>query len=75
MTLLPLNMIFSYPPIVQIAYFSCCLLLALLGRNRKMGFWGHLFFSILFSPVLGLIVLLVSGKRRSKEKQEKIKGL
>ncbi|VEN73184.1 Membrane protein [Candidatus Desulfarcum epimagneticum] len=68
MSCLPVTMVFVYPPYVQIIYFGLCLLLALCGMNRKMGFWGYLFFSVVFSPLLGLIVLLVSGKKRSKEK-------
>ncbi|HLA36000.1 MAG TPA: hypothetical protein VJ001_14145 [Rhodocyclaceae bacterium] len=36
------------------------LILAYLGRNRRMGFWGMLFGSILLTPLIGLIILLVT---------------
>jgi predicted membrane protein len=62
-------MIFSYPINIQLIYFALCLVIAIFGINKTMGFWGNLFFSILFSPILGLIVLLVSGGKRAKSKK------
>ena len=38
------------------------LLLAYLGRDKKMGFWGLFFASILLTPVIGVILLLVTDK-------------
>jgi hypothetical protein len=67
MPYLPLNLIFSYPWPVQIGYFVLCLFIALAGYNRKMGFWGYLFSSILFSPLVGVLMLIVSGKKRHDE--------
>jgi hypothetical protein len=67
MPYLPLNLIFSYPLPVQIGYFVLCLFIALAGYNRKMGFWGYLFSSILFSPLVGVLMLIVSGKKRHDE--------
>jgi len=76
MVALPLVMVLSYPLNVKMIYFAGCLLVALCGIRRRMGFWGYLFFSMIFSPILGLIVLLVSGKKRSsKKKREKVKPL
>ncbi len=43
-------------------YLLLCLLIALMGMNRKMGFWGYFFGSIVLTPVIGLLLLLVSGK-------------
>ncbi len=43
------------------------LVIALLGKNRKLGFWGYLFFSLLFTPILGFIVLLASDKKRDDD--------
>jgi hypothetical protein len=64
MNLFPLGMIFSYPINIQLIYFGCCLLVAIFGINKKMGFWGYLFFSMIFSPILGLVVLAVSGTKK-----------
>ncbi len=60
---LPLNMVLSYPVNVQIVYFGLSLVVGMAGLNRKMGFWGYLFSSILLSPVIGLMLLIVSGKK------------
>ena len=74
MSALPLVMVLAFPPHVQLIYFACCLLIALFGIRKRMGFWGHLFFSVIFSPIVGLILLLVSGKKRPpKEKRREAK--
>ena len=76
MVALPLVMVLSYPLNIKMIYFACCLLVALFGIRRRMGFWGYLFFSMIFSPILGLIVLLVSGRKRlSKKERKKMKRL
>lgn len=38
-------------------------LVALLGRNRKMGFWGYFFGSILLTPLVGLLLVLASDSK------------
>jgi hypothetical protein len=48
-------------------YIVCCIPVAVLGRNRKMGFWGYLFFSILLTPVVGLITILASDSRQVRK--------
>ena len=69
MPFLPLNVIFSAPLALQIGYFAASLLIGILGRNRVMGFWGYFFGSILLSPIVGLLLLIVSGKKRPDEGQ------
>jgi len=44
-------------------YIVFCFLVGLLGKNRKMGFWGYLFFSILLTPIVGLIMVFASDPR------------
>jgi hypothetical protein len=34
---------------------------AYLGRNKSVGPWGFLLFSLVFSPVIGLLSLMVAG--------------
>lgn len=43
--------------------------IAYAGRNRKIGWAAALFFSLVFSPVIGLIAILVSSKKTSITKQ------
>jgi len=45
------------------------IIIALLGSNKKMGFWGILFCSLLFSPAVGLIVLITSARKKSPNKR------
>lgn len=63
LSLLP-GIVFSSPVITAI-YFVACLLVAFSGMNRKMGFWGYFFGSILLTPLIGLLLVLVSAKKSS----------
>jgi len=69
-SVLPLNMIFAYPINIQLIYLLFCFLIAVAGWNRRMGFWGYLFASVLFSPLIGLMLFLVSEKRNPKKTKE-----
>lgn len=46
-----------------IAYIILSLMVGLLGTNRKFGFWGYFFYSLLFTPFLGVIILCASSRR------------
>ena len=50
-------------PVIGITYFILCLLIAFTGRRRTMGFWGYLFGSIIFTPVVGFLLVTVSAKK------------
>ena len=39
-------------------------LIALLGRNRKIGYGWSLFFCLFLSPLIGLIIILCSKKKQ-----------
>jgi hypothetical protein len=49
-----------------IIFLILAALVALLGRNRKIGYGWSLFFCLIFSPVIGLIIILLS-KRNTLE--------
>ncbi|VFN01048.1 MAG: hypothetical protein BECKG1743D_GA0114223_105771 [Candidatus Kentron sp. G] len=66
MSWLPLVIVTGFPVTIQAMYLALCPIVALIGRNKSIGFWGFLFFSILFSPVLGLFVAIVSTERDKK---------
>ncbi len=51
--------------VAAIVYIVLSLIIALLGTDRKFGFWGYLFCSLLLSPAIGLIVLFASDKKKS----------
>ena len=46
-------------------YLILCFILALIGRRQKFGFWGLLFCSLLFTPLVGLLIIAGSGRQRT----------
>jgi len=50
-------------PSVTIIYILLCLIVAVLGRHRKFGFWGYFFCSVLFTPPMGLLFVIASEPR------------
>ncbi len=38
----------------------CSFIIAIIGRNSRFGFWGMLFVSLLFTPIVGVLLLLVA---------------
>jgi hypothetical protein len=57
---LPLNYVLALPLIIQVAYLLSSFLIGMFGRKKKMGFWGFFFFSIIFSPIMGLLVFVAT---------------
>ncbi len=43
-----------------------CLLIGFLGRHRKLGFWGYFFASLLLTPLIGALFVLVSDPKRDR---------
>lgn len=43
-----------------------------IGSSRKIGFWGAFFLSLLLSPVIGLIITLVSKNEEDEAYKEKV---
>lgn len=50
-----------------IIYLVFCFLTALCGSQRRLGFLGTFIISILITPVLMLIILLLTGPSRGIE--------
>ncbi|MEZ5671561.1 MAG: hypothetical protein R3E08_03935 [Thiotrichaceae bacterium] len=48
---------------IPILIFVASVLIGLMGRNRKMGFWGYFFGSLLLTPVIGLLLVLASDAK------------
>ncbi len=46
-------------------YLGTCLLVAITGIDRKMGFYGYFFASLLLTPVIGGLLVLVSAPRKT----------
>ncbi|MBF0118376.1 MAG: hypothetical protein HQK79_06030 [Desulfobacterales bacterium] len=50
-------------PILIILYVFLAFIIALLGQNRKFGFWGYFFGSLLLTPIIGILLVIASDKR------------
>lgn len=49
--------------VLILMYIFICYLVALTGRNRKFGFWGYFFASILLTPIIGILLVIASESR------------
>jgi hypothetical protein len=45
-------------------YLALCLVAGIVGRNRRIGFWGFLFCSMVFTPIISLLFLYFAMPRK-----------
>jgi hypothetical protein len=55
------------PLAVLAAYIVFCILVGLCGSRRRMGFTGTFLVSLVITPVIALILLLITGPSRRAE--------
>ena len=48
-------------------------LIGLLGQNRKIGFWGAFLFSLILSPIIGLLITIFSNSAQSESEKHVFK--
>jgi hypothetical protein len=48
-----------------IAYLMLCLVCAILGRGRRIGFWGFFFCAFIFTPIVALLFLYFATPRKA----------
>jgi len=53
--------------LMLVLYLLLCALIGFLGRNRLMGFWGYFFGSVLLTPIVSALLVLVSKRQKSKQ--------
>ena len=46
-------------PLIIFAYLTLCLMVAILGRRTKLGFFRSLVFSVMLTPFLIMLYLLI----------------
>ena len=51
-------------PIAIAVYFVLCLVAGLFGMRRVIGFWGTLFLSVMLTPLIMLIMLLMLAPKK-----------
>lgn len=59
------------PLAVLATYLAFCILVGLCGSQRRMGFTGTFILSLVVTPVIALIVLLMTGPSRSAAEVER----
>jgi hypothetical protein len=60
------------PLAVLTAYLAFCVLVGLCGSQRRMGFTGTFLLSLIVTPVIALIVLLMTGPSRGAAEMERL---
>jgi hypothetical protein len=60
------------PLAVLAAYLAFCILVGLCGSQRRMGFTGTFLLSLVVTPVIALIVLLITGPSRGAAEMERL---
>ncbi|HWI20963.1 MAG TPA: hypothetical protein VNT81_24580 [Vicinamibacterales bacterium] len=51
-------------PIAIAIYLVLCLIAGLFGMRRVIGFWGTLFLSVMLTPLIMLIMLLMLAPKK-----------
>jgi hypothetical protein len=46
-----------------IAYAALCYIVGTLGKEKTFGLWGTIAISFVFTPIVGLLVVLASDKK------------
>lgn len=49
---------------IPLACIFISFIIGYLGRNKKMGFWGYFFATLLLTPFIGALLLIISDKRK-----------
>ncbi len=44
-------------------YLALSVAVAYFGKDRKFGFWGYFFASLLLTPLIGVLLVIASDKR------------
>jgi hypothetical protein len=53
-------------PQFAIAYLILVLIVALLGRNKAIGFWGFFLLSLILTPVVTGLFMIINRERRPR---------
>ncbi len=57
---------------VFLGWIIFSIIVGVVGSGRKIGFFGALFVSLLLSPLIGLIITLISKSKEQEAYEEKI---
>jgi hypothetical protein len=54
-------------PFVLLLNILTSLIIARFGAGRKFGFWGYFFASLLLTPLIGVLLVIASGKKQDAD--------
>jgi hypothetical protein len=54
--------------LLALAYLALCLVAAIWGRDRRIGFWGFFFCSILVTPFISLMFLYCAAPKTGSKR-------
>lgn len=52
--------------IVPLIVLAMALIIGVCGRNQRFGFWGLFFATLLFTPLIGILLLLAPGGGKTR---------
>jgi uncharacterized membrane-anchored protein YhcB (DUF1043 family) len=59
---------------IIIPWIGFALLVGLVGKNRKIGFGMAFFLALILSPIIGIIIALLSKTKKEMEEEHKFKA-
>ena len=57
-------------PFTIVAYLLLCVMVALLGRRSRLGFFRGLLFSVMLTPLVIMLYLLIFGSTEERARRE-----
>jgi len=57
------------PFIVTILYVLACAVCGMMGRGTAFGFFGHFLIALLFTPIVGFLILMAGRPSRALRKR------
>jgi hypothetical protein len=58
-------------PAIILTWLLSAILIGFFGRHLRFGFWGYFFSSILFTPIVGLLLLVAAIPPREERKAQR----
>ncbi len=55
------------PAVIPLSHILVSFIVGYLGRNKKMGLWGYFFATLLLTPFIGVLLLIVTEKKNTGE--------
>ena len=50
---------------IYLSWIALSVVVGFLGKSKKFGFWGYLFCSLFFTPLVGFILVLASDSKKA----------